>query len=72
MDKLEANGVQMAVTGADKLFPTAPAVEAAFLSRVHLRLVDQFWNLVDKTGLIATTIAGTHPLATDWADHARK
>ncbi len=36
MDKLGANGVQMAVADADKLFP-APVVEAV---EVHLRLVD--------------------------------
>lgn len=53
MDKLEANGVQMAVTGADKLFPTpvVEAVESAF------KAGGPIWNLVDKTGLDAYNTA---------------
>ncbi len=44
----------MAVTGADKL----PQPQLLRQSRVHLRL---FWNLVDKTGLIAyNTKLGGH------------
>lgn len=53
MDKLEANGVQMAVTGADKLFPTpvVEAIESAF------KAGGPIWNLVDKTGLDAYNTA---------------
>lgn len=53
MDKLEANGVQMAVTGVDKLFPTpvVEAIESAF------KAGGPIWNLVDKTGLDAYNTA---------------
>lgn len=53
MNKLEANGVQMAVTGADKLFPTpvVEAIESAF------KAGGPIWNLVDKTGLDAYNTA---------------
>lgn len=53
MDKLEANGVQMAVTGADKLFP-APVVEAV---ESAFKAGGPIWNLVDKTGLDAYNTA---------------
>ena len=53
MDKLEANGVQMAVTGADKLFP-APVVEAV---ESVFKAGGPIWNLVDKTGLDAYNTA---------------
>lgn len=53
MNKLEANGVQMAVTGADKLFP-APVVEAV---ESAFKAGGPIWNLVDKTGLDAYNTA---------------
>ena len=53
MDKLEANGVQMTVTGADKLFP-APVVEAV---ESAFKAGGPIWNLVDKTGLDAYNTA---------------
>ena len=53
MDKLEANGVQMVVTGADKLFP-APVVEAV---ESAFKAGGPIWNLVDKTGLDAYNTA---------------
>lgn len=53
MDKLESNGVQMAVTGADKLFP-APVVEAV---ESAFKAGGPIWNLVDKTGLDAYNTA---------------
>lgn len=53
MDKLEANGVRMAVTGADKLFP-APVVEAV---ESAFKAGGPIWNLVDKTGLDAYNTA---------------
>lgn len=53
MDKLEANGVQMAVAGADKLFP-APVVEAV---ESAFKAGGPIWNLVDKTGLDAYNTA---------------
>lgn len=53
MDKLEANGIQMAVTGADKLFP-APVVEAV---ESAFKAGGPIWNLVDKTGLDAYNTA---------------
>ncbi len=54
MDKLEANGVQMAVTGADNY--SQPQLLRQ--SRVHLR-PGPIWNLVDKTGLGHITPLGT-------------
>lgn len=53
MNKLEVNGVQMAVTGADKLFP-APVVEAV---ESAFKAGGPIWNLVDKTGLDAYNTA---------------
>jgi ATP-dependent Clp protease protease subunit len=53
MNKLEANGVQMAVAGADKLFP-APVVEAV---ESAFKAGGPIWNLVDKTGLDAYNTA---------------
>ena len=53
MNRLEANGVQMAVTGADKLFP-APVVEAV---ESAFKAGGPIWNLVDKTGLDAYNTA---------------
>ena len=53
MNKLEANGVRMAVTGADKLFP-APVVEAV---ESAFKAGGPIWNLVDKTGLDAYNTA---------------